>query len=144
MRHPQTMSLLLFCLIGVLMGYPVRSYVAFVLGHLPRTWYQVVVVVVVVVVAVVVVVVLTLTRIIKSVVTGQAPVTLELRNTPVCYRYYRCRSTRPHRNMSRARKIPPSPQCSHFSSRSRYEMQDSPQTRLPRRAPPSPSNRVAL
>ena len=31
---------------------------------------------------VVVVVVLTLTRIIKSVVTGQAPVTLELRNTP--------------------------------------------------------------
>ena len=32
--------------------------------------------------AVVVVVVLTLTRIIKSVVTGQAPVTLELRNTP--------------------------------------------------------------
>ena len=40
------------------------------------------VVVVVVVVIVVVVVVLTLTRIIKSVVTGQAPVTLELRNTP--------------------------------------------------------------
>ena len=36
----------------------------------------------VVVVVVVVVVVLTLTRIIKSVVTGQAPVTLELRNTP--------------------------------------------------------------
>ena len=35
-----------------------------------------------VVVVVVVVVVLTLTRIIKSVVTGQAPVTLELRNTP--------------------------------------------------------------
>ena len=34
------------------------------------------------VVVVVVVVVLTLTRIIKSVVTGQAPVTLELRNTP--------------------------------------------------------------
>ena len=33
-------------------------------------------------VVVVVVVVLTLTRIIKSVVTGQAPVTLELRNTP--------------------------------------------------------------
>ena len=32
--------------------------------------------------AVVVVVVLTLTRITKSVVTGQAPVTLELRNTP--------------------------------------------------------------
>ena len=31
---------------------------------------------------VVVVVVLTLTRIIKPVVTGQAPVTLELRNTP--------------------------------------------------------------
>ena len=31
---------------------------------------------------VVVVVVLTLTRIIKSMVTGQAPVTLELRNTP--------------------------------------------------------------
>ena len=31
---------------------------------------------------VVVVVVLTLTRIVKSVVTGQAPVTLELRNTP--------------------------------------------------------------
>ena len=31
---------------------------------------------------VVVVVVLTLTRIIKSVLTGQAPVTLELRNTP--------------------------------------------------------------
>ena len=30
----------------------------------------------------IVVVVLTLTRIIKSVVTGQAPVTLELRNTP--------------------------------------------------------------
>ena len=30
----------------------------------------------------VVVVVLTLTRIIKSVLTGQAPVTLELRNTP--------------------------------------------------------------
>ena len=30
-----------------------------------------------------VVVVLTLTRTIKSVVTGQAPVTLELRNTPV-------------------------------------------------------------
>ena len=29
-----------------------------------------------------IVVVLTLTRIIKSVVTGQAPVTLELRNTP--------------------------------------------------------------
>ena len=36
----------------------------------------------VVVVVVVVVVVLTLTRIIKSVVTGQAPVTLERRNTP--------------------------------------------------------------
>ena len=36
----------------------------------------------VVVVVVVVVVVLTLTRIVKSVVTGQAPVTLELRNTP--------------------------------------------------------------
>ena len=36
----------------------------------------------VVVVVVVVVVVLTLTRIIKSAVTGQAPVTLELRNTP--------------------------------------------------------------
>ena len=35
-----------------------------------------------VVVVVVVVVVLTLTRITKSVVTGQAPVTLELRNTP--------------------------------------------------------------
>ena len=34
------------------------------------------------VVVVVVVVVLTLTRITKSVVTGQAPVTLELRNTP--------------------------------------------------------------
>ena len=34
------------------------------------------------VVVVVVVVVLTLTRIIKSVVTGQAPVTLELSNTP--------------------------------------------------------------
>ena len=34
------------------------------------------------VVAVVVVAVLTLTRIVKSVVTGQAPVTLELRNTP--------------------------------------------------------------
>ena len=33
-------------------------------------------------VVVVVVVVFTLTRIIKSVVTGQAPVTLELRNTP--------------------------------------------------------------
>ena len=33
-------------------------------------------------VVVVVVVVLTLTRIIKSVVTGQAPVTLDLRNTP--------------------------------------------------------------
>ena len=33
-------------------------------------------------IVVVVVVVLTLTRIIKSVVTGQAPVTLELRNTP--------------------------------------------------------------
>ena len=32
--------------------------------------------------AVVVVVVFTLTRIIKSVVTGQAPVTLELRKTP--------------------------------------------------------------
>ena len=31
---------------------------------------------------VVVAVVLTLTRIVKSVVTGQAPVTLELRNTP--------------------------------------------------------------
>ena len=31
---------------------------------------------------VVVYVVLTLTRIIKSVVTGQAPITLELRNTP--------------------------------------------------------------
>ena len=31
---------------------------------------------------VVVVVVLTLTRIVKSVVTGQAPVTLELKNTP--------------------------------------------------------------
>ena len=31
---------------------------------------------------VVVVVILTLTRIIKSLVTGQAPVTLELRNTP--------------------------------------------------------------
>ena len=43
----------------------------------------VVVVVVNVVVVVVVVVVLTLTRIIKSVVTGQAPVTLELRNTCV-------------------------------------------------------------
>ena len=40
------------------------------------------VVVYVVVVIVVVVVVLTLTRILKSVVTGQAPVTLELRNTP--------------------------------------------------------------
>ena len=37
---------------------------------------------VVVVVIVVVVVVLTLTRIVKSVVTGQAPVTPELRNTP--------------------------------------------------------------
>ena len=36
----------------------------------------------VVAVVIVVVVVLTLTRIIKSVVTGQAPVTLELRNTP--------------------------------------------------------------
>ena len=36
----------------------------------------------VVVGVVVVVVVLTLTRIIKSVVTGQAPVTLKLRNTP--------------------------------------------------------------
>ena len=36
----------------------------------------------VVVGVVVVVVVLTLTRIIKSMVTGQAPVTLELRNTP--------------------------------------------------------------
>ena len=35
-----------------------------------------------VVVVVVVVVVLTLTRIIKCVVAGQAPVTLELRNTP--------------------------------------------------------------
>ena len=34
------------------------------------------------VIVVVVVVVLTLTRIIKSVVTGQAPVTLEWRNTP--------------------------------------------------------------
>ena len=34
------------------------------------------------IVVVVVVVVLTITRIIKSVVTGQAPVTLELRNTP--------------------------------------------------------------
>ena len=42
----------------------------------------VVVVVVGVVVVVVVVVVLTLTRIIKSVVTGQAPVTLDPRNTP--------------------------------------------------------------
>ena len=31
----------------------------------------------------IVVVVLTLTRIIKSVITGQAPVTLELRNTPI-------------------------------------------------------------
>ena len=41
----------------------------------------VVVVVVVVFVAVVVIVVLTLARMIKSVVTGQAPVTLELRNT---------------------------------------------------------------
>ena len=38
--------------------------------------------VVVVVVAAVVVVVLTLTRVIKSVVTGQAPVTLDLKNTP--------------------------------------------------------------
>ena len=37
---------------------------------------------VVVVVVVDAVVVLTLTRIIKPVVTGQAPVTLELRNTP--------------------------------------------------------------
>ena len=36
----------------------------------------------IVVFVVVVVVVLTLTRIIKSVVTRQAPVTLELRNTP--------------------------------------------------------------
>ena len=35
-----------------------------------------------IIVVVVVVVVLTLTRIIRSVVTGQAPVTLELRNTP--------------------------------------------------------------
>ena len=34
------------------------------------------------VVVVVIVVVLTLTRIIKSAVAGQAPVTLELRNTP--------------------------------------------------------------
>ena len=42
----------------------------------------VVVVVVVDVVVVVVDLVLMLTRIIKSVVTGQAPVTLELRNTP--------------------------------------------------------------
>ena len=42
----------------------------------------VVVVVVVAVVVVVVVVVLTSTRMIKSMVTGQAPVTLELRNTP--------------------------------------------------------------
>ena len=41
-----------------------------------------VVVVVVVVVVVAVVVVVTLARIVKSVVTGQAPVTLELRNTP--------------------------------------------------------------
>ena len=38
--------------------------------------------VVVVAAAAVVIVVLTLTRIIKSVVTGQAPVTLELRNAP--------------------------------------------------------------
>ena len=37
---------------------------------------------IVVVVVVVDVVILTLTRIIKSVITGQAPVTLELRNTP--------------------------------------------------------------
>ena len=42
----------------------------------------VVIIVVVVTIVVVVVVVLTLTRIIKSVVTGQAPVTLEWRNTP--------------------------------------------------------------
>ena len=41
-----------------------------------------------VVVLVVVVVVLTLTRKIKSVVTGKAPVTLELRNTPGMY-YWR-------------------------------------------------------
>ena len=33
------------------------------------------------------IVVLTLTRIIKSVVTGQAPVTLELRNTPGIYKH---------------------------------------------------------
>ena len=46
----------------------------------PRLFVAVVVVVVVVVV-VFVVVVLTLTRIIKSVVTGQAPVTLEPKNT---------------------------------------------------------------
>ena len=44
--------------------------------------FVVVVVVVVVVAVVVVVVVLTLTRVIKSVGTGQAPVTLELRNAP--------------------------------------------------------------
>ena len=42
----------------------------------------VVVVVFVVVVVVVIVVVLTTSRIIKHVVTGQAPVTLEMRNTP--------------------------------------------------------------
>ena len=41
-----------------------------------------VVVVLVVVVVVAVVVVPTLTRIIKSVITGQAPVTMPLRNTP--------------------------------------------------------------
>ena len=45
-------------------------------------WHLVAVVVAVVVVVVVVVVVLTLPRIIQSVVMGQAPVTLELRNTP--------------------------------------------------------------
>ena len=51
-------------------------------GEQPRGGHVVVVVVVVVVVAAVVVVVdVTLTRKIKSVVTGQAPVNLELKNT---------------------------------------------------------------
>ena len=54
--------------------FPPEIWSCFIAGD---RWY-----IIVVVVVVVVVVVLTLTRIIKSVVTGQAPVTLELRNTP--------------------------------------------------------------
>ena len=50
--------------------------------------------------SVVVIVVLTLTRIIKSVVTGQAPVTLELRNTPGKNINYSCAARHSLRTVS--------------------------------------------